>query len=158
MTQEERYKWKVDGRQDWEDYQQAVQEEFSDWEEKLGELAKSREQERWVEGAWELWKAKMFKAADRGIGKKKVTERSKGWWSTDVEAAIQARKAVCKELREARRRGAQDEIVQRKWEKYRNKRKLVKKLIRKEKNEMRKRTMKKIREQGGPIASCFGLT
>ena len=75
VTQEERYKWKVDGRQDWEDYQQAVQEEFSDWEEKLGELAKSREQERWVEGAWELWKAKMFKAAmfkaaDRGIGKK----------------------------------------------------------------------------------------
>ena len=57
----------------------------------------------------------MFKAADRGIGKKKVTERSKGWWSTDVEAAIQARKAVCKESREARR-GAQDEIVQRKWE------------------------------------------
>ena len=40
-----------------------------------------------------------------------------------MEAAIQARKAVCKELREARRRGAQDEIVQRKWEKYRNKRK-----------------------------------
>ena len=62
----------------------------------------------------------------------------------------QERQAVCKELREARRRGAQDEIVQRKWEKYRNKRKLVKKLIRKEKNEMRKRTMKKIREQGGP--------
>ena len=26
VTQEERYKWKVDGRQDWEDYQQAVQE------------------------------------------------------------------------------------------------------------------------------------
>ena len=78
VTQEERYKWKVDGRQDWEDYQQAVQEEFSDWEEKLRELAKSREQERWVEGAWELWKAKMFKAADRRIGKKKVTERSKG--------------------------------------------------------------------------------
>ena len=25
---------------------------------------------RWVECAWELWKAKMFKAADRGIGKK----------------------------------------------------------------------------------------
>ena len=71
--------------------------------------------------------------------------------------SLQARKAVCKELREARRRGAQDEIVQRKWEKYRNKRKLVKQLIKKEKNEMRKRTMKKIREQG-QIASCFGLT
>ena len=55
-----------------------MQEEFSNWEEKLGELAKSREQERWVEGAWELWKAKIFKAADRGIEKKKVTERSKG--------------------------------------------------------------------------------
>ena len=70
-----------------------------------------------------------------------------------MEAAIQARKAVCKELREARR-GAQDEIVQRKREKYRNKRKLVKKLIREEKNEMRKRTMN-IRDQGGPNCKLF---
>ena len=61
---------------------------------------------------------------------------------------------MCKELREARRRGAQNEIVQRKWEKCRNKRKLVKKLIRKEKNEMRKWTMK-IREQGGPNCKLF---
>lgn len=31
-------------------YQQAVQAEFSDWEEKLRDLAESKEQESWVEG------------------------------------------------------------------------------------------------------------
>ena len=52
MIQEERYKWKVDGRQEWEEYQHAVQEEFL--EEKLENLAVSSEKERWVEGVWEL--------------------------------------------------------------------------------------------------------
>ena len=47
-------KWKVDGRQDWEEYQHAVQEEFLDWEEKLVEHAGSSEKERCVEGVWEL--------------------------------------------------------------------------------------------------------
>ena len=50
MIQEERYKWKVDGRQDWEEYQHAVQEEFLNWEEKLEDVAESTEKERWVEG------------------------------------------------------------------------------------------------------------
>ena len=50
VIQEERYKWKVDGSQDWEIYQQALQAEFSDWEEKLKDLAESKEQESWVEG------------------------------------------------------------------------------------------------------------
>ena len=48
MIQEERYKWKVDGRQDWEEYQHGVQEEFLDWEDKLKELAESKENEKWV--------------------------------------------------------------------------------------------------------------
>ena len=38
-----------------------------------------------VEGVWQLWKAKVIKAAEKGIGKKKVNEHSKGWWSTEVE-------------------------------------------------------------------------
>ena len=36
-----------------------------DWEEKLEKLAGSRENERWVEGVWKVWKA-----AEMGIGKK----------------------------------------------------------------------------------------
>ena len=55
VIQEERYKWKVNGTQDWEEYQHAVQEEFLDWKEKLEDLAESSEKERWVEGVWELW-------------------------------------------------------------------------------------------------------
>ena len=76
VIQEERYKWKVDGRQEWEEYQHAVQE-FLDWEEKLEDLAESSEKERWVEGVWELWKAKVIKAAEKEIGNKKVNEHSK---------------------------------------------------------------------------------
>ena len=40
----------MDGKQDWDEYQHAVQEESLDWEEKLEKLAGSRENERWVEG------------------------------------------------------------------------------------------------------------
>ena len=81
MIQEGRYKWKVDGRQEWEEYQHAVQEEFLDWEKKLEDLAVSSDKETWVEGVWELWKAKVIKAAEKGIGNKKVNEHSKGWLS-----------------------------------------------------------------------------
>ena len=74
-----------------------------DWEEKLEDLAESIEKERWDEGVWELWKAKVIKGAERGIGKKKVNEHSKGWWSTEVEMVIQARKEACRKLKETRR-------------------------------------------------------
>ena len=57
VTQEERQKWKVDDRQEWEEYQHAAQE-FLDWEEKLQDLAETSDKERWVEGVWELWKSK----------------------------------------------------------------------------------------------------
>ena len=102
-------------------YQHAVQEEFLDWEEKLENLAESSEKEGWVEGGWELWKAKVIKAAEKGIGKKKVNEHSKGWWSSEVEMAIQARKEACRKLREARRTVKQDEILEEKWNTYKNK-------------------------------------
>ena len=118
-------------------------------------LAESSEKEGWVEGVWELWKAKVIKAA---VGKKKVNEHSKGWWSTEVEMAIQARKEACRKLREARRTVKQDEILEEKWNTHKNKRRLVKKLIRKEKKEMRKRTLRKIKQQKGQAASCFGQT
>ena len=63
--------------------------------------------------------------------------------------AIQARKVACRKLREARRTVKQDETLREKWNTYKNKRRFVKKLIRKEKKEMRKRTLRKIKEQGG---------
>ena len=50
---------------------------------KLEDLAVSSDKETWVEGVWELWKAKVIKAAEKGIGNKKVNEHSKGWWSRD---------------------------------------------------------------------------
>ena len=61
MIQEGRYKWKVGGRQEREEYQHAVQEDFLDWEEKLEDLAESSDNERWVKSVWELWKAKVKK-------------------------------------------------------------------------------------------------
>ena len=40
--------------------------------------------------------------AEIGIGKKKIMDRSWGWWSREIEAAIQAQKVSCRKLREAR--------------------------------------------------------
>ena len=55
MIQGERYKLKVDGRQDWEEYHHGVQKEFLDKiKDKLKELAKSKENEKCVKGVWEL--------------------------------------------------------------------------------------------------------
>ena len=77
----EQYKWRVAGKLDWEKYQEAVEEVFIGWEEEVMEL----EQElggRTFE-VWSRWK--VIATVEKGIGSKKVTERSEGWWSEDVE-------------------------------------------------------------------------
>ena len=70
MIQGERYKLKVDGRQDWEEYHHGVQKEFLDKiKDKLKELAKEqgkREMCRRCLGT--QWKAKLIKGTERGIG------------------------------------------------------------------------------------------
>ncbi len=33
---------------------------------------------------------------EKGIGRKKVTERTEGWWSKDVERLIVIRKVTCR--------------------------------------------------------------
>ena len=35
---QDRYKWRIDGKCDWEEYQDAVMAEFADWDAQLGEL------------------------------------------------------------------------------------------------------------------------
>ena len=64
----------MDGKQDWEEYQHAVQEESLDWEEKLEKLAGSRE----TRDGLKVFGRSAWKAAKRGIGKKEVNEHSKG--------------------------------------------------------------------------------
>ena len=91
----------------------------------MRDLAERRRCERRVEDAWQIWKTKVITAADRGIGKMEITERSREWWSTNVEAAIQAWRVTCKELR-ARKSRAQVGTVQKLWERYRNRGKFVK--------------------------------
>ena len=34
---------------------------------------------------WSRWKEKGIAAAEKGIGRKKITEKLEGWWSEDVE-------------------------------------------------------------------------
>ena len=43
-------------------------------------------------------------AAVKGISRKKVTERSEGWLSEDVDRLIVIREITCRKLREARKR------------------------------------------------------
>ena len=66
--------------------------------------------------------------------------------------AIQARKEACRKVREARQR--KDATLNIRWRDYKDKRKVVKKLLRKEK-EMRRKTLEKIREQGGASSKLF---
>ena len=76
-----------------------------------------------------LWEAEI------GIEKKKLTARSKGCWSREIKAAIQARKVSCS--REARS-DVGDECLLQQWEEYKSVRRHVKMLIRLEKKSLRK--------------------
>ena len=75
MRGRERYKWRVNGKLDWEEYQETVEEVFVGWEEVVREL----EQEFGggiIEEVWSRWKEKVIAAAEKGIDRKWVTERS----------------------------------------------------------------------------------
>ena len=146
---QDRYKWRIGGKCNWEEYQDVVMADFADWDAQL-ELNQSLEGE---ELAWESWMKKVIIAAERGIGKKKIRENSKGWWSKEIEAAIQARKEACRKVREARQR--KNATLNIRWKDYKDKRKAVKKLLRRERKEMRRKTLKKIREQGGASSKLF---
>ena len=73
-----------------------------------------------------------------------------------MERLIVIRKMMCRKLREARKRRVGVVTLSQLWENYRRARKEVKKAIMKEKKELRKRTVRKIREQGGTSCKLFG--
>ena len=54
-----------------------------------------------VYNKFRLWRHIELWAAEIGMGKKKLMNRSKGWWPHEIEAAIQARKVSCRKHREA---------------------------------------------------------
>ena len=68
---------------------------FIGWEEEVREL----EQELGggiVKEVWSRWEEKVIAAVEKGIGRMKVTERSEGWWSEDVERLTVIRKMTCR--------------------------------------------------------------
>ena len=149
MRREERFKWRVDGRSSWDEFQEAIEEEFQGWEAWVRDVEIREVGEELVERVWGEWKTKVISAAERRIGKKRISELSKDWWSKEVEEAIQTRREACKRLRQARRRG---KGVNECWKTYREKRRQVKKVIRKEKKKNRKNKLQKI---GGPSCKLF---
>ena len=75
--------------------------------------------------------------AEIGTGKKKIIDRSWGWWSREIETAIKVQKVSCRKLREARRGNVGDKVY------YCNGRNIkvqedMKSLVRLEKKRMRK--------------------
>ena len=61
-----------------------------------------------------------------------MMERSEEWWSDEVERLIDSRKVACRKLRGARKRGEADSILK-----------------------QFRRTVRKIREQGGMSCKLF---
>ena len=89
----------------WEHYEEAVEEEFIGWEKEVRVIDEVREGCIIKRFGVHRWKKKVLAAAEKGIGRKKMVERSEGWWSDEVERLIDARKVACRKLRGARRRG-----------------------------------------------------
>ena len=54
-TSDPRLKWKVDGKIEWEEYQQLVIEGVRGWEEHMEVLCMGRDRES-VQQTWELWR------------------------------------------------------------------------------------------------------
>ena len=104
-------------------------------------MGKDRES---VQQIWELWRHIVLWAAEIGIAKKKLMDRSRGWWSREIEAAIQAWKVSCRKLREARSGNVGNESLLRQWEEYKSAGRNVKRLIRLEKKRLRKATIERI--------------
>ena len=128
-----RYKWRVDGRVDWNDYQNVIECEFMGWEEEVKMLESTRKDTECVEAVWDSWKGKVLRAASMGIVKKKVSNVNKEWWAADIEEAIFDRKQACNRLRVARRSGVCESVIHQLREEYRKKKKAVKVVIREEK-------------------------
>ena len=64
------YKWRMDGRLDWEHYQEAVEKEFIGWEQDLRVIDEVREG-CLIEEVWRRPKEKVLTAAEKGIGKER---------------------------------------------------------------------------------------
>ena len=69
----------MDGKLDWEEYQEAVEEVFIGWEEEVfigwEEEVRELEQELGggiVEEVWNRWKEKVIAAVEKEIGRKKL--------------------------------------------------------------------------------------
>ena len=65
---EERLKWRVDGRRSWEEFQEAVEEEFEGWEDCVRDLENRVEGGELSERIWGEWKKRVPAAAESGIG------------------------------------------------------------------------------------------
>ncbi len=157
-TQKEtRWKWKVDGKDDWEDYQTAVSGQMGGWEGWVMEaIESSTNHVETAETVWEEWKRRVTTAAEMGIGRKKVVaERSKSWWDDEIATAIEERREACRSLKSAQRLGKNKNLLEQAWERYKSKRREVKKIIRRKKEEDRERTLRFIAENGGAKCKRF---
>ena len=76
-----RWKWKVDGKEDWSEYQAAVTEHIQGWEDWVKEAtASGTDHGEIVEVVWEEWKRRVTSVAERGIRLMKVVPgRAKSW-------------------------------------------------------------------------------
>ena len=84
-----RWKWKVDGKEDWSEYQAAVTEHTEGWENWVKEVTASRtDHGEIVEIVWEEWKRRVTSAAERGIRLMKVVPgRAKSWWDNEIRGS-----------------------------------------------------------------------
>ena len=126
-------------------HQEAVEEEFIGWEKEVRVIGEVREG-CLIEAVWHRWKGKVLAAAaEKGIDLLML-----GRWPVGSYEE-QGRE----ERRKEERRGEEEGILKQLWDNYRRVRMGAKRKIRKEKKELRKRTMRMIREQGGTSCKLF---
>ena len=91
-----KYKWRVDGKQDWEENQHDVKEVFEGWEEELKKEGLGSGEDL-VESVRNTWKGKgpSSNKREEGDGVEENFDKSKEWWLEEVEKAIHTSINAC---------------------------------------------------------------
>ena len=125
------------------------------WELYRGELKEWEDEEGDVNELNNRMKGDIIKAAEKGVGMRKLKSKKelKPWWNVEIKEARRLRRKLNRKRREAERRWARgEEVDERKrreaWDKYNEQRIIVKNLIRKAISEWEKGEVERMRRKG----------
>ena len=138
--------WDINRNQNWSNYQQEINNQFSDWDNHKFHDANA---------LWDSWKSKLIIAATSTIGVKELKNNNKCWLNKDITKSVEERKRANRNhrqwLKSENRIPAGDDL----WNTYKEKNKFAKKLVKRKIMQNRIDKSIEITQKGGPGCKDF---